>query len=85
MQIMRIWHQDGNPDSWWFHGRRLIPSAQTILQELGHSQELFMTSVCQNLRIACLRRTLDVKVVGSQEDFTEPPDDRDPSLFFFVR
>ncbi|KAG8962681.1 hypothetical protein FRC03_003900 [Tulasnella sp. 419] len=70
---------------WDFHCRTLYHSSKTILQEVGHSRELFMSTLCQFLKVGVLVEPLNVKVVRPDEEWVEPPDKEEDSLDFFLR
>ncbi|KAG8903809.1 hypothetical protein FRB99_002700 [Tulasnella sp. 403] len=82
VQIHQFYHVKSG---WRFHGRILTPACHTILQEAGHSRELFADRICGDFRVGMLVRRLDVKVVRPEEQFVEPMDGRCDSLRFFLR
>ncbi|KAF7364511.1 DNA (cytosine-5)-methyltransferase [Mycena venus] len=74
--------EDGRPTK-MLHGTWLVHGSDTILQEVTHSQELFMLEECDNIKVSSIYRKCDVRKLDAGE--IEHPDEGDPQAdtFFY--
>ncbi|KAF7334037.1 Cytosine-specific methyltransferase [Mycena venus] len=73
---------DGKPTK-MLHGTWLVHGRDTILQEVTHSQELFMLEECDNIKVSSIYRKCDVRKLDAGEK--EHPDEGNPQAdtFFY--
>ena len=72
MRIMGIRKSSKGLD---FHGRVLRHGYNTILQDLAHTRELFLTEQCGDFRPGVLVKPITVKIIPPGQQFVEPAEE----------
>ncbi|KNZ81672.1 DNA (cytosine-5)-methyltransferase 1 [Termitomyces sp. J132] len=74
----QIVHCDMDPSPGHFHVQWLQHSTQTMLEELGHPQELFWNDICENVPLGAVIDKVKV------HEISEPPENSDEYFVKFV-